>query len=200
MNITIHVIIVKYKVSTNIYFLVAIEKKKLYHTADKPCIKSPKYDDYKCLESFFAKQRGCQYPWNVYKDVDIPVCSNYAKLTELLKTRDHHQGYLREKFKNYERLAKTNGECVFPCEGTEYTVTTRRWEDWRSGRSLQITLADSIISQEEQYLACDMTCIIGEFGGNLGFFLGGSLLFGFNFIVEYSTKALKYLYSLKVMR
>lgn len=29
---------------------------------------------------------------------------------------------------------------------------------------------------EEEYLVCDYTCVIGEIGGNLGFFLGGSIL------------------------
>ena len=35
----------------------------------------------------------------------------------------------------------------------------------------------------KEYLACDFTCIIGQLGGNLGFFLGGSLLVGVDFIL-----------------
>ena len=61
-------------------------------------------------------------------------------------------------------------------------------------RSIQIALTDSLISQEEEYLGCDMTCIIGEFGGNLGFFLGGSLLFGLDIILQHITKALQIIY------
>ena len=33
---------------------------------------------------------------------------------------------------------------------------------------------------EEEYTVCDWTCLIGEFGGNWGFFLGGSILAGFD--------------------
>ena len=29
---------------------------------------------------------------------------------------------------------------------------------------------------EEEYIVCDWTCLLGEIGGNLGFFLGGSIL------------------------
>ena len=29
---------------------------------------------------------------------------------------------------------------------------------------------------EQEYMVCDATCLLGEIGGNIGFFLGGSLL------------------------
>ncbi len=32
------------------------------------------------------------------------------------------------------------------------------------------------ITYEKEYQICDWTCLIGEIGGNLGFFLGGSIL------------------------
>lgn len=28
---------------------------------------------------------------------------------------------------------------------------------------------------DEEYILCDWTCLVGETGGNLGFFLGGSI-------------------------
>ena len=73
-------------------------------------------------------------------------------------------------------------------------MKTEKWEDWRSGRSLQIALTDLSINTRKEYLSCDMTCIIGELGGNLGFFLGGSLLFAFNIIVENTVQALTKIY------
>ena len=103
-------------------------------------------------------------------------------------------GKHRANFDAYKRFAETNGECPFPCNGTKYSVKIEKWEDWRSGRSLQISLANLAINTEEEYLSCDMTCIIGEFGGNLGFFLGGSLLFGYNVIVQYLAQALEKIY------
>jgi hypothetical protein len=33
----------------------------------------------------------------------------------------------------------------------------------------------------EEYFLCDWTCLIGEIGGNFGFFLGGSILALYDF-------------------
>ena len=33
-----------------------------------------------------------------------------------------------------------------------------------------------LFSYESEFLICDWTCLLGEIGGNLGFFLGGSVL------------------------
>lgn len=37
---------------------------------------------------------------------------------------------------------------------------------------------------DTEYVVCDYTCLIGEIGGNLGFFLGGSVLAYMNTIVK----------------
>ena len=165
---------------------------KLYPKGEQPCVQHHEYNQYKCYESYFSKQRGCQYPWNTYTDLDVPVCSNYGTIEKLLPRTD--AGRWREKLGYNERAARTEGTCPNPCEGTKYDVTLEKWQDWRSGCSLQITLTDFTINNEEEYLACDMTCVIGELGGNLGFFLGGSIWFGFNIIVEYLSKILNRLH------
>lgn len=41
---------------------------------------------------------------------------------------------------------------------------------------VRIWFKDYLFTYEEEYLVCNWTCFIGEIGGNLGFFLGGSLL------------------------
>ena len=41
---------------------------------------------------------------------------------------------------------------------------------------IQIWFKNSQFTYEEEYIVCDWTCLIGEVGGNLGFFLGGSIL------------------------
>ncbi len=33
-----------------------------------------------------------------------------------------------------------------------------------------------LFTYEKEYLVCNWTCLLGEIGGNLGFFLGGSIL------------------------
>ena len=40
------------------------------------------------------------------------------------------------------------------------------------------------IEHQEEYLECDSTCVIGDIGGNIGFFLGASILFGLDVIFE----------------
>ena len=44
------------------------------------------------------------------------------------------------------------------------------------GISFQVAFADFSFRAASEYLACEWTCIVGELGGNLGFFLGGSIL------------------------
>ena len=48
--------------------------------------------------------------------------------------------------------------------------------------SLKIVLDGFSIKHEEEFLKCDSTCIIGEVGGNLAFFVGGSILLGIDMI------------------
>jgi len=78
--------------------------------------------------------------------------------------------------------------------GTKYDVKIDAQWHYNGARQIQIKLSDSMISYKEEYLGCDMTCIIGEFGGNLGFFLGGSLLIGLDIILQYFAKALQTAY------
>ena len=56
---------------------------------------------------------------------------------------------------------------------------------WGEGRSFQIAFADFAFRSESEYVACGWTCIVGELGGNLGFFLGGSIIFAIDLIIEY---------------
>lgn len=152
------------------------------------------YQQYKCIESYFYKQWGCQYPWNIYEDLDVPVCDNYGTVANMLKSYNRSLGFRRKNFRYFERLVRTKMECPPSCMRTKYAAELGGRPTTDSLRSIQIALTDSLISQEEEYLGCDMTCIIGEFGGNLGFFLGGSLLFGLDIILQHITKALQIIY------
>ena len=76
-------------------------------------------------------------------------------------------------------------ECLPSCFVTTYETKLKKWQDWRPGRSLQIVLSDFAVAYKEEYLGCGSTCIIGEIGGNLGFFLGGSLLLAIKIGMNY---------------
>ena len=64
-----------------------------------------------------------------------------------------------------------------------------------SNVSLQIAFADFRITLKEEYLACDTTCILGQLGGNIGLFLGGSILLALDILIENLLRASTYIHS-----
>ena len=167
-----------------LFNVVSVAYRKRLSTKTSPCVEDPQYNSFKCMMSYFYKQRGCQYPWNVYKDLDLPVCLNYTEIGKMLRIRDPKKGYESELLGPLERKTKSNNTCLQGCSSTKYEVKWQEWENWRSGRSLQIAFSDNVIEYREEHLACDLTCILGEFGGNLGFFLGGSLFLALTYILN----------------
>ena len=102
---------------------------------------------------------------------------------------DTNYGYDRHRATSYERLKRTDDKCPPPCSSTRYGL---RFEDWLmsgSNVSLQIAFADFKITHREEYIACDVTCILGQLGGNIGLFLGGSILLGIDMLIEYTCLA-----------
>ena len=169
-------------------------------TPRKRCNDDPNYDFYKCVESHFYKKRGCQYPWNVYNDLNVPVCTNYSDVKAWVEFSDRGYGHDRELFTDSEVATATGIECLPPCQQTIYAVKFERTSPLATGRSLQITFANFVISSREEHPACDTTCIIGELGGNLGFFLGGSILLGLDILLEYGLKIVQLFYTAKHAR
>ena len=56
---------------------------------------------------------------------------------------------------------------------------------------LNVIFDNFVVEQREDFFACDTTCVIGELGGNLGFFLGGSILALFDVIVNLCSNIFK---------
>ena len=150
-----------------------------------PCNSDPDYNFYKCTESYFHGLRGCQYPWNVYKDLKIAVCSNFTKIKLTTESLDENMGNGENGriFINPSELV-TKTKCLPPCKMTRFDYSFENWPIKGERRLFQIVFADFKILTRTEYVACDWTCIIGEFGGNLGFFLGGSLISFINLILE----------------
>ena len=60
-----------------------------------------------------------------------------------------------------------------------YTSLSRQtWlgTDGDSDWVVHLSFDSFVFSYESEFLVCDWTCLLGEIGGNLGFFLGGSVL------------------------
>ena len=154
-------------------------------TKTQPCNDDPEYNYHQCVESFFYSRRGCQYPWNAYKGIDLLKCTNYTGVMNMLKRINPSWGSGREGFTPFFRLKITQGKCPPPCFSTQYDVQFETWSMWGPNVSLQIAFSDFLTIHREEYLACDNTCILGQLGGNLGLFLGGSILLGLDILMEY---------------
>ena len=46
-----------------------------------------------------------------------------------------------------------------------------------------------LFTRSQEYVVCDYTCLLGELGGGLGFFLGWSLLSAYEYILDKVFKA-----------
>ena len=103
----------------------------------------------------------------------------------MIESYDRNMGKRREWFTPSEQIARTNGECLPPCKNTIYDIKLEKWEMGGDGRSFQIAFADFSFISASEYVACGWTCIVGELGGNLGFFLGGSIIFAIDLIIVY---------------
>ena len=106
---------------------------------------------------------------------------------------DPNKGHGRELFRPSELVARTNGNCVPPCKNTIYDIKIEKWAiaTYGRNRNVLITFPDFAFMSYNEYLACGWTCIIGEFGGNLGFFLGGSLILSIDVMLESVEKLVK---------
>ncbi len=51
-----------------------------------------------------------------------------------------------------------------------------KWMDNGADWTVHLWFKNFLITYETEYVVCDWTCLIGEVGGNMGFFLGGSIL------------------------
>ena len=160
------------------------------------CNEDPEYNFYKCTEDYYSKLRKCQYPWNVNYDSDVKICDNYSNLSSLhwRWNQNVDTGAGREYFKMSEILLKNRNECPPPCFLKEYSVDFETWAWFSLGNSVSLQVAlDGVTSYHtEEYFKCDSTCIIGELGGNLGFFLGGSILLGLDIIITGFMRVIKF--------
>lgn len=164
----------------NISIIVKIETQKKLSTSRITCNDDPNYSFYKCSENYYNKIRGCQYPWSVNNESNTEICSKYSELSSLFWffNQNTGNGAGRDNFKLSEILLKYRKECPPPCYLKEYIVGFERWAWFSEAKpvSLQVALDGFTIYHLEEFFKCDTGCIVGELGGNLGFFLGGSIL------------------------
>ena len=102
--------------------------------------------------------------------------------------KDRNYGYERHSFGHSERFTRTDMKCPPPCELIKYNLEygPSLVGDFAGimMKSIEIGFPDFMIKNKKEYRQCDSTCIIGQLGGNLGFFLGGSILAGLDLILD----------------
>ena len=93
-------------------------------------------------------------------------------------------GRHRERFRTSEILTIAGKRCPLPCHNKEFNIQLEKLigEGSASSISLQIVLGTFEVLHHEEYYRCDSSCILGELGGNLGLFLGGSFLLGLDLV------------------
>lgn len=112
----------------------------------------------------------------------MPNCENFAEIKRDVANQLREFGAHRQYYTNSERTTRTQDQCPLPCNITSYDLKYLvNFEG--PGKSLKITFSDFRVEHKDEYLSCDKTCIIGEIGGNLGFFLGGSILIFFDLLI-----------------
>ena len=151
-----------------------------------PCNDDPNYSFFNCIENYYSKTRGCKFPWDSNDASDFALCSKYSDLSPLIwyYNQNIDTGAGREKFKLSEILLKKRGACLPPCFQKKFSVEFEKWAWFNDATpvSLQIALDGFTVSHQEEFYKCDTTCILGELGGNMGFFLGASILLGIDII------------------
>ena len=166
------------RILTSISVKLSTEKK--VQTKRMPCIDDPDYSFFKCTEDYYSKKRGCKYPWNSIEKSNATDCGKYSDLSPLIwhYNQNIDSGAGRENFKLSEILLEMKSHCPAPCFQKKYSIEFEKWA-WFSDAtpvSLQLALDGFTIYHEEEFYKCDFTCIVGELGGNMGFYLGASIL------------------------
>ena len=107
-------------------------------------------------------------------------------MNDMVFTVRRNEGRNREQYSNLRRMDYTKGQCLPPCHYTIFSLSYQNEvannANAEFGRSISITFSHFHIQYVSQIKSCDTTCIIGELGGNLGFFLGGSLVAAFDIL------------------
>lgn len=153
----------------------------------RQCTSDPNYSFMKCVEEFHIKKRGCQAPWLFFPEFDYPMCRKLIEMPGKFYREIDEQDWSRPYWSKIEKVIKTG--CPQPCTVSNYDFQYSYVDEIDIGLDgdadwvLYLWFQNFLFKYEEEYQVCDVTCLIGELGGNLGFFLGGSLLSFFDVFV-----------------
>ena len=116
-----------------------------------------------------------------FPDTDIDVCTTPQEIIPIGEEQEWSQAY----WSKIEKATKSG--CMVPCTNTEYDLNYSYGGELNPGLGdddaefvLTFWFKNFRFEYKEEYVVCDWTCLVGEIGGNFGFFLGGSILLIFD--------------------
>ena len=157
----------------NIEMEIIFSVKEIFNMnrANRPCEQSPNYSFTKCLQKFAKSETNCQVDLNEFDQDQDQNCTkeNFLHYFDLL---------IQLKQIPISSLIKRSG-CLQKCKTIQYPVETRlQKSNWTSNWTAEVYVQpkSNLVEHSTEYLFYDINDLLSSFGGNLGLFLGWSIL------------------------
>ena len=148
-------------------FILAATTKKTMNRASKfECNTDENYNFGDCVRQKIVESQGCQTPWDMRPEDDMPKCSNVSSMRAF---------YTQVFHSSEEEFSKLTG-CLPPCTFTQYSLIDSFSPIWMNESDFVISYAFTDLVTEEEVLLFPFDSLVSEFGGALGLFLGFSFL------------------------
>ena len=162
---------VKVGLNSDVEITFTVKKITNINKPTRPCIERDDYSFTKCLQKFAVKKTNCSFDYTAVNLDQQRSCS-----TEHFLKYFKHLIWIKQS-----RLSDVIEEsgCHPKCKITEYSYETNEQNSsWTSNWTAEIYIQpeSSITENSVEYYTFDFSDLIGNIGGNLGLFLGWSLL------------------------
>ena len=163
---------VKVELNSDVEITFTIKEITSINSAIRPCIERDDYSFTKCVQKFAIKKTNCNIDYSAVGEDQQGSCSteNFLKYFKLL---------IRIKQSGLSDVIQESG-CHPKCKVSQYSYETihKKTSNWTSNWTAEVYIQpkSSITEYSVEYYTFDRSDLIGNIGGNLGLFLGWSLL------------------------
>ena len=157
--------------NTELQISFSIKKVKKISTEERPCVMDEEYSFTTCLQEYVIKQTNCS----------LNLFGQESKKTKICSKKAFDQYYDLLMNIGQDRISKIKQEsgCYPKCRVTKYSFEKiERPMNWNSAWSSEVFVqaASSEVEYSEEYYTFDENDLISSVGGNMGLFLGWSVL------------------------
>ena len=162
---------VKVELNSDVEITFTIKEITSINSPIRPCIERDDYSFTKCVQKFAIKKTNCNIDYSAVGEDQQGSCSteNFLEYFKLL---------IRIKQSGLSDVIQESG-CHPKCKVSQYSYETiYKKTDWTSNWTAEVYIQpkSSITEYSVEYYTFDRSDLIGNIGGNLGLFLGWSLL------------------------